>query len=198
MQHTPMPEPMRRAVSQMVYEAVERCQEVLSYAASDVARDWKRMTLYRATDAADTMNMVSMLIAAYCEQVGVDPETLDGYLQLSQQENRADGPQEDDRAHLAGLLGQKAPAGASEPGSVRMLYGRGQRQAEAAQQPEEPSSPFPPPRPPPARRPPPPAAARHARPRAGRSARPGTARTACRYGLPRPFPDSAGTPSARR
>ncbi|MFJ2271802.1 hypothetical protein ACIOHO_36930 [Streptomyces sp. NPDC087849] len=137
MEHTPMPEPMRRAVNQMVYEAVERCQEVMSYAASDVARDWKRMTLYRATDAADTMNMVAMLIAAYCEEVGVDPETLNGYLQISQQENRADGPQEDDRAHLAGLLGRAAPAGASELGSVRMLYGRGQREAEAAQRPED-------------------------------------------------------------
>lgn len=132
-----MPEPMRRAVNQLVYEAVERCQEVLSYAASDVARDWKRMTLYRATDAADTMDSVAMLIAAYCEQVGVDPETLNGYLQLSQQQSRADGPQEDDRAHLADLLGQAAPAGTSEPGTVRMMYGRGQRQAEAAQQPED-------------------------------------------------------------
>lgn len=108
-----MPEPMRRAVNQLVYEAVERCQEVLSYAASDVARDWKRMTLYRATDAADTMDSVAMLIAAYCEQVGVDPETLNGYLQINQQQSRADGPQEDDRAHLAGLLGQAAPAGTS-------------------------------------------------------------------------------------
>ncbi|WP_331720051.1 hypothetical protein [Streptomyces sp. NBC_00147] len=137
MNHTPMPEPMRRAVNQLVSEAVERCQEVMSYAASDVARDWKRMTLYRATDAADTMDCVAMLIAAYCEQVGVDPETLQGYLQLSQQHNRADGPKEDDRAHLAGLLGQAAPAGASALGGIRMMYGRGQRQAEAAQQPED-------------------------------------------------------------
>jgi hypothetical protein len=137
MEHTPMPEPLRRAVNQMVYEAVERCQEVMSYAASDVARDWKRMTLYRSTDAADTMNSVAMLIAAYCQQNGVDPETLNGFLQLSQQQSRADGPQEDDRAHLAGLLGQTAPADASELGSVRMLYGRGQREAESAQQPED-------------------------------------------------------------
>ncbi|MFG2885755.1 hypothetical protein ACGFYV_26260 [Streptomyces sp. NPDC048297] len=93
MEHTPMPEPLRRAVNQMVYEAVERCQEVMSYAASDVARDWKRMTLYRAT--ADS---VATLIAAYCQQVGMDPETLNGYLQLSQQHSRADGPHEEDRA----------------------------------------------------------------------------------------------------
>ncbi|MFE1612991.1 hypothetical protein ACFW7P_30140 [Streptomyces albidoflavus] len=137
MEHTPMPEPLRRAVNQMVYEAVERCQEVMSYAASDVARDWKRMTLYRATDAADTMDSVAMLIAAYCEQTGMDPETLNGYLQLRQQHSRADGPHEEDRAHLAGLFGQAEPAGAGEPGAVRMLYGSGQRQAEEAQQPED-------------------------------------------------------------
>ncbi|MCZ1012551.1 hypothetical protein O1L68_43480 [Streptomyces lydicus] len=78
-----------------------------------------------------------MLIAAYCEQVGVAPETLNGYLQLGQQQSRADGPQEDDRAHLAGLLGQAAPAGASELGAVRMMYDSGQRQAAEAQQPED-------------------------------------------------------------
>lgn len=130
-----MPEPMRRAVNQLVSEAVERCQEVMSYAASDVARDWKRMTLYRATDAADTMDSVAMLIAAYCEHVGMAPETLRGYLQLSQQHSRADGPQEEDRAHLAGLLGETEPVDTDE--LVRMMYGRGQHQAQAAQQPED-------------------------------------------------------------
>ncbi|MFJ3713740.1 hypothetical protein [Streptomyces sp. NPDC090053] len=40
MEHTPMPEPMRRAVNQLTSEAVERCQEVMSYAGSDVAMDW--------------------------------------------------------------------------------------------------------------------------------------------------------------
>lgn len=132
-----MPEPMRRAVNQLVSEAVERCQEVMSYAASDVARDWKRMTLYRATDAADTMDCVSMLITAYCEDVGVNPETLQSYLQIGQQHRRADGPQNHTRAHLAGLLGKEAPAGSDEIGAVRTMYGRGQRQAEDAKQPED-------------------------------------------------------------
>ncbi|MER5973336.1 hypothetical protein ABT112_27025 [Streptomyces sp. NPDC002055] len=109
----------------------------MSYAGSDVAWDWKRMTLYRATDAADTMNCVSMLIAAYCEHVGVDPETLRGYLQLSQQHNRADGPEDHDRAQLAGLLNEAAPAGSDEIGAVRAMFDRGQRQAEAAQHPED-------------------------------------------------------------
>ncbi|MFD6231311.1 hypothetical protein ACFWFZ_31290 [Streptomyces sp. NPDC060232] len=110
MEYAPMPEPLRRAVNQLVSEAVGRCQEVMRYAASDVACDWKRMTLYRATDAADTMDCVSMLIAAYCEHNGMDPEILRGYLQLSQQHSRADGPQEEDRAYLADLLGQAAPS----------------------------------------------------------------------------------------
>ncbi|MFE5561669.1 hypothetical protein [Streptomyces sp. NPDC056544] len=111
-----MPEPLRRAVNQLVSEAVERCQEVMNFSAPDFAHDWKRMTLYRATDAADTMVGVSMLIAAYCEHTGMAPETLRGYLQLGQQHSRADGPQEEDRAHLASLLGQAAPAGSDEPG----------------------------------------------------------------------------------
>ncbi|MFE9610958.1 hypothetical protein [Streptomyces sp. NPDC006012] len=59
---------------------------------------------------------MAMLIAAYCEQVGVDPETLNSYLQIRQQHSRADGPQEEDRAHLAGLLGQAEPADTDEPG----------------------------------------------------------------------------------
>ncbi|MEV4506038.1 hypothetical protein [Streptomyces klenkii] len=49
-----------------------------------------RMTLYRGTDAAGTMDCVAMPIAAYCEQVGGDPETLRGYLQLSQPHSHAD------------------------------------------------------------------------------------------------------------
>ncbi|MFE2638290.1 hypothetical protein ACFXKF_26525 [Streptomyces scopuliridis] len=136
MGHTPMPEPMRRAVNQLTSEAVECCREVLSYAGSDVARDWKRMTLYRATDAADTTDCVAMLIAAYCRHTGMAPETLQGYLQLGRQQSRAAGPQDEDRAHLAGLLGQAAPAGSDEPGALRMLYGRGQRRAQGAQRPE--------------------------------------------------------------
>ena len=132
-----MPEPMRRAVHQLVSEAVERCQDVLNYSSPDVARDWKRMTLYRATDAADTMDSVAMLIAAYCQHTGMGPETLQGYLQLSQQQSRAAGPQDDDRAHLAGLLGEAEPADSDEPGALRMHYGRGQHQAEAAQKPED-------------------------------------------------------------
>lgn len=120
-----MPQPLRRAVNQLVSVAVERCQEVMKYAAPDVAHDWKRMTLYRATDAADTMVGVSMLIAAYCEHTGMAPETLRGYLQVGQQHSRADGPQEEDRAHLAYLLGQAAPADSDEPGVLWLLPDRG-------------------------------------------------------------------------
>jgi len=43
-------------------------------------------------------------------RTGMDPETLQGYLQVSQQQRQAAGPQEEDRAHLAGLLGDAAPA----------------------------------------------------------------------------------------
>ncbi|MFE7112484.1 hypothetical protein ACFU98_37490 [Streptomyces sp. NPDC057575] len=53
MEDTQMPEPLRQAVHQLVSEVVMNCQEVLRYTEPDIARDWKRMTLIRATDASD-------------------------------------------------------------------------------------------------------------------------------------------------
>ncbi|MFE2038466.1 hypothetical protein ACFXBB_35635 [Streptomyces scopuliridis] len=137
MEHTPMPEPLRRAIHQLVSEGVQNCQEVLRYTEPDQAHTWKRMTLYRATDAADTMNMVAMLIAAYCEHTGMASDTLQSYLQVGQQELRSAGPQEEDRAHVAGLVGEALSYEAMRASSNRMLYGRGQRQAEQAQSPED-------------------------------------------------------------
>lgn len=60
MELAPMPEPLRQAVHELVSEAVMNCQEVLRYTEPDLARDWKRMTLIRATDASDTLNMASI------------------------------------------------------------------------------------------------------------------------------------------
>lgn len=87
-----MPEPLRRAIHQLVAEAVQNCQEVLTYTEPFVSHDWKRMTLYRATDAADTMDMASMLIAAYCQRTGMAMDTLASHLQTRQQRSRAAGP----------------------------------------------------------------------------------------------------------
>ncbi|MER5973314.1 hypothetical protein ABT112_26910 [Streptomyces sp. NPDC002055] len=110
MEHTPMPEPLRQAVHQLVSEVVMNCQEVLRYTEPDVARDWKRMTLIRATDASDTMDMASMLIAAYCQQHSdISMETLASYLQTRQQRSRAAGPRESDRQEIAGMLGGPLP-----------------------------------------------------------------------------------------
>jgi hypothetical protein len=132
-----MPEPLRRAIHQLVSEAVQNCQEVLSYTEPFAAHDWKRMTLYRATDAADTMNMAAMLIAAYCQRTGMEAHTLQIYLQADQQELRNAGPQDDDRAHLAGLLGEDLSYEMLRAPQLRMMHGRGQRQAEQAQHPED-------------------------------------------------------------
>ncbi|MFE3583184.1 hypothetical protein [Streptomyces vinaceus] len=138
MESTPMPEPLRRAVHQLVSEAAANCQEVLRYTEPDQAHTWKRMTLYRATDAADTMNMVAMLIAAYCRRTGMGRESLEAYLQLEQQHDRAKGPDDGDWAHLAGLLGEDAPVAASEPGTwASMQFRSGQRQAANAQRVED-------------------------------------------------------------
>ncbi|MFF9901528.1 hypothetical protein [Streptomyces longispororuber] len=137
MDDTQMPEPLRRAIHQLVSEAVQHCQEVLRYTEPDQAHTWKRMTLYRATDGADTLNMVAMLIAAYCQRTGMSPDTLQSYLQVGQQELRSAGPQEDDRAHVAGLVGEALSYEAMRAPANRMRHHRGQRQAEQAQRPED-------------------------------------------------------------
>lgn len=132
-----MPEPLRRAIHDLVSEGVQHCQEVLRYTEPDQAHTWKRMTLYRATDAADTMNMVTMLIAAYCEHTGMAPDTLHSYLQVEQQEIRSAGPQEEDHAHVAGLVGEALSYEAMRDPVNRMRHRRGQSQAEQAQSPED-------------------------------------------------------------
>ncbi|MGW1328136.1 hypothetical protein ACWD64_37110 [Streptomyces antibioticus] len=138
MNTTPMPEPLRRAIHQLVSEGVQNCQEVLRYTEPDQAHTWKRMTLYRATDAADTMNMLAMLIAAYSQRTGTSKDTLESYLQLFQQRDRAAGPGEGEWAHLAGLLGEDAPASTGEAGSwPSMQFHGGQTHARNAQQPED-------------------------------------------------------------
>ncbi|MFF3159763.1 hypothetical protein, partial [Streptomyces sp. NPDC057910] len=114
MESAPMPEPLRQLVHQLVSEAVLSCQEVVRYAEPDQAHTWKRMTLYRATDAADTMNMAAMLIAAYCQLTDTPDDTLQSYLQAKQQRRRADGPRESDRREIRALLDEPAP-GATAP-----------------------------------------------------------------------------------
>ncbi|WP_233436148.1 hypothetical protein [Streptomyces anulatus] len=109
MEHTPMPEPLRQMVHHLVSEVVMNCQEVLRYTEPDIARDWKRMTLIRATDASDTMDMASMLIAAYCQRTGMAMDTLASYLQTRQQRSRATGPRDADRYEVAGMLGTPLP-----------------------------------------------------------------------------------------
>ncbi|MFJ9469090.1 hypothetical protein [Streptomyces caniferus] len=56
MEDPKMPEPLRRAVQRLVSEAVANLQEVLRYTEPDQAHAWKRMTLYRATEASDNLN----------------------------------------------------------------------------------------------------------------------------------------------
>ncbi|MGW1411696.1 hypothetical protein [Streptomyces sp. NPDC002403] len=95
------------------------------------------MTLYRATDAADTMDVVAMLIAAYCERTGMASHTLQSYLQVGQQEIRAHGAQEGEHAHVTGLTGEALSYEAMRDLVNRMRHHRGQRQAEQAQSPED-------------------------------------------------------------
>ncbi|MGK5631833.1 hypothetical protein [Streptomyces sp. URMC 123] len=130
---TRMPDPLRRAVHQLVCEAVEKCQEVLRYTEPDQAHSWERMTLYRTTDASDTLDKAALLIAAYCQRTGMAMGPLASYLQTGQQRSRAAGPGNAERAHLAGLLGERAP----EAGGDSARYGWGQRTAEHAREAED-------------------------------------------------------------
>ncbi|SEE57529.1 hypothetical protein SAMN05428939_7941 [Streptomyces sp. TLI_105] len=124
-----MPEPLRQAVHQLVSEAVMNCQEVLRYTEPDIARDWQRMTLIRATDAADTMDMASLLIAAYRQQhTDVEMDTLSSHLQVRQQRSRAAGPRESDRQEVAGMLGGPQPP--ESDADARRWYSWGQGYAE--------------------------------------------------------------------
>ncbi|MFI7020822.1 hypothetical protein [Streptomyces sp. NPDC050164] len=128
MERTPMPEPLRQAVHQLVSEAVMNCQEVLRYTEPDVSHDWKRMTLYRGTDAADTLDMTSMLVAAYCQRTGMAMDTLASYLQTRQQRSRAAGPRDSDRHELAGMLGGPLPP--ENDDNARLWFSWGQGYAE--------------------------------------------------------------------
>ncbi|MFI6730765.1 hypothetical protein NRF20_00360 [Streptomyces sp. R-74717] len=74
-------------------------------------------------------------IVAYCEHMGVSKDTLLSYLQVDRKQSRVAGPQDDDRAHLAGFA--RRPRGVLRAPALGTLHGRGRRQAEAAQQPEE-------------------------------------------------------------
>ncbi|MFG2569232.1 hypothetical protein ACGFR6_27865 [Streptomyces sp. NPDC048567] len=125
MDDTQMPEPLRQAVHQLVSEVVMNCQEVLRYTEPDIARDWKRMTLIRATDASDTMDTVSMLIAAYCQRTGMAMDTLASNLQTRQQRSRAVGPRDAERHEVAGMLGTPGPADDDQEAQMWFSVGQG-------------------------------------------------------------------------
>ncbi|GAA4659081.1 hypothetical protein GCM10023347_08020 [Streptomyces chumphonensis] len=137
MEDTQMPEPLRQAVHQLVSEVVMNCQEVLRYTEPDLARDWKRMTLIRATDASDTMDMASMLIAAYCQRTGMALDTLASYLQPRQQRSRATGPRDSDRHQVAGMLGTPLPPEGDQDAQRRFSMGQGYAEGGLMSEPDE-------------------------------------------------------------
>ncbi|MCF3960443.1 hypothetical protein [Streptomyces fuscigenes] len=134
MDESPMPEPLRHMIHQLVAEAVLKCEEVLRYTQPDLVHDWERMTLYRATDAADSLDKASLLIAAYCQRDGMSQDRINWYLQTDQQRSRAAGPGSSEQQLLAGLLGEPAPSEADDENG--MDYSWGQRTAEQARTPE--------------------------------------------------------------
>ncbi|MFF8582673.1 hypothetical protein ACF05R_28560 [Streptomyces albidoflavus] len=83
------------------------------------------MTLYRATDAADTMNLAALLIAAYCQCTGMALTTLASYLQVRQEHSRAAGPREAEPNEVAGMLGAPLPPADGETAQTWSSWGSG-------------------------------------------------------------------------
>jgi hypothetical protein len=91
------------------------------------------MTLYRATDAADTMGMAALLIAAYLEAGGGNIRDIRQHLQSSQQRIRVDGPDRSARASAAGLLGRPLPEQNTGDGNIgQVQHSLAQLRGEAA------------------------------------------------------------------
>jgi hypothetical protein len=127
-----MPAELRHAVHQLVAEAAMNLQDVLRYTESGVGHAWKRMTLYRATDAADTLDMAALLIAAYLEATGGNVRDIRQHLQGSQQHLRADGPGPSARASAAGLLNRPLTEQAEDGGEILPVqHALAQRHGEA-------------------------------------------------------------------
>lgn len=98
---TPKPEPCSRAVSP--------CQEVVRCTEPDQTHSWKTMTMYQETNATDTLDMASLLIAAYCQHTHLSEDTLQSSPRTSRRQSPAAGPQDANRAPSAGQLGGAAP-----------------------------------------------------------------------------------------
>lgn len=81
--------------------------------------DWQRLVLYALTDALAHNFLLVGALAAYLQQRGVDDDLLRRYLQSPEPDRYVT---QDALDHLAGLLGQPAPAGQPEP--VWYIVGR--------------------------------------------------------------------------
>ncbi|MEU2251498.1 hypothetical protein [Streptomyces sp. NPDC019224] len=95
------------------------------------------MTLIRATDASDTMDTVSMLIAAYCQRTGMAMDTLTSYLQTRQQRSRSVGPKDAERHEVAGMLGTPRPADDDQEATMRFSVGQGYAEDGLMSEPDE-------------------------------------------------------------
>ncbi|MFI6448487.1 hypothetical protein [Kitasatospora sp. NPDC050543] len=101
-----MPEPLRRAVRHLIMEALHSLQEVMAHTQPD-SRDWRRMPLYRVTDAIDTLSLLAAAQAACVAESGTPEREVEGFLQLEQQIPRAVHTQEG-QEYLDALLGRPA------------------------------------------------------------------------------------------
>ncbi|WP_030247750.1 hypothetical protein [Streptomyces sp. NRRL S-350] len=78
-----MPEPLRRMVREMFRDVLGNLAEVLWHSQAD-SHDWRRMPGYRLTDAADTLNLMANIHAAYLLKSGLSEDAVRTYVQLEQ------------------------------------------------------------------------------------------------------------------
>lgn len=107
-----MPTALRNTTRALICEVADHLGEVLHYSHDE--RDWRRMTGYRLTDAVDTAGMLADVFAAHHIADGMQREKLHRYLQVSQQECRAELPTNWGRAVLADMQGRPRPEGAKD------------------------------------------------------------------------------------
>jgi hypothetical protein len=127
----PMPTALRNTTRAYISEIIANLGDVLRFTYDDRARDWRRMTGYRLTDAEDTAGLLADIYAARHAEDGLERRTVESYLQVSNQETRSARPSLWARAAVADMDGGQRPAGSerevvlpshrAEPGDPRNM-----------------------------------------------------------------------------
>ncbi|MFF3954639.1 hypothetical protein ACFYY1_15685 [Streptomyces sp. NPDC001890] len=100
-----MPSPLCEQVHKSVAQVVLRLHQVVKEGDEEHNKEWFGHCLYQLSLAMDDLGLLNRAIAAFNAGV-LSRETLSRYQHLFQQRSRADMPDAEDSAYLAGLLGR--------------------------------------------------------------------------------------------